>query len=65
MPFASSKLHNSLIKQNISMTKYSRGKRAFEDSKGLIRRCNLETDRKKQWIKRTVIYKTLNQMFKS
>ena len=35
------------------MTKYSRGKLTSEDSKGLIRRFNLETDRTKQWIKRT------------
>ena len=49
----SSKLKNRFIQPNVSMTKYPRGKRTSEDSKGLIRRCNLETDRKKQWIKRT------------
>jgi hypothetical protein len=53
MPSISSKLKNRLIKPNVSMTKYSRGKLTSEDSKGLIRRFNLETDRTKQWIKRT------------
>ena len=37
------------MKQNISMTHYSRGKRTFEDSKGLIRKCTENTiDKSKQ-----------------